>query len=219
MLASSYSTSALMRAPRVLVVEDHPIYLEGLSITLSALHPDTELICVASATAAQDYLTKDSELDLIILDLGIPKGGGLSVLQFLCTQQLFIPAVVLSASEEHVDVQRSMSAGASGFISKSSSSQEILSAVRLVLSGQQTLPTFYQEQVSQDDENDFPLLTPRQQEVLQLVCEGLPNKRICLLLGLSEHTVKTHMKALFGLLKVHNRTECMRVALEWRLID
>jgi len=219
MLASSYSTSALMRAPRVLVVEDHPIYLEGLSITLSALHPDTELICVASATAAQDYLTKDSELDLIILDLGIPKGGGLSVLQFLCTQQLFIPAVVLSASEEHVDVQRSMSAGASGFISKSSSSQEILSAVRLVLSGEQTLPTFYQEQVSQDDENDFPLLTPRQQEVLQLVCEGLPNKRICLLLGLSEHTVKTHMKALFGLLKVHNRTECMRVALEWRLID
>jgi DNA-binding NarL/FixJ family response regulator len=219
MLTALQSTSSPARAPRVLVVEDHPIYLEGLSITLSALHPDTNLICVASATAAQDYLRQDSQLDLIILDLGIPEGGGLSVLQFLCTQQLFIPAVVLSASEEHCDVQRSMRAGASGFISKSSSSQEILSAVRLVLGGEQTLPAFYQEQASQEQDDEFPLLTPRQQEVLQLVCEGLPNKRICLQLGLSEHTVKTHMKALFGLLKVHNRTECMRVALEWRLID
>ncbi len=219
MLASSHLIAESVRAPRVLVVEDHPIYLEGLSITLASLHPDTELVCVSSATAAQDYLARDPHLDLVVLDLGIPEGGGLSVLQYLNEQNLFIPAVVLSASEEHGDIQRSMNAGASGFICKSSSSQEILAAVRLVLSGERTLPSFYQEHDKSDSSGSFPLVTPRQKEVLQLVCEGLPNKRICLQLGLSEHTVKTHMKALFALLKVHNRTECMRVALEWRLVD
>lgn len=219
MLASSPLIAESVGAPRVLVVEDHPIYLEGLTITLASLHPDTELVCVSSATAAQDYLARDPHLDIVILDLGIPEGGGLSVLQYLNEQKLFIPAVILSASEEHGDIQRSMNAGASGFISKASSSQEILAAVRLVLSGEQILPSFYQEPNKQAGAASFPLITPRQKEVLQLVCEGLPNKRICLQLGLSEHTVKTHMKALFALLKVHNRTECMRVALEWRLVD
>lgn len=204
-------------AMRLLIVEDHPIYLEGLRYILEDLHSNLELMYAESAADANAYLAQDRHIDLVILDLGIPDGGGLAVLNYIGGQNLFIPAVVLSASEDPSDVQRVMHAGASGFISKASGRQEILSGLRTVISGEQTLPAFYS--ACSASQSLAPDLTPRQQQVLKLVCDGLPNKRICQELGLSEHTVKSHMKALFALLNVHNRTECMRVALEWRLLE
>lgn len=207
------------QALRFLVVEDHPVYLEGLGFILNDLHPELELICVESADAAQDYLSRHTNIDLVILDLGVPGGGGIAVLDFLRAKQIFVPAVVLSASEEPCDVQRALNAGAGGFISKASNSKEIVSAIRKVIAGEETLPPFYAKQEATHSNVETPSLTPRQKEVLKLVCEGLPNKRICQILNLSEHTVKSHLKALFALLQVHNRTECMRVAIEWRLLD
>jgi DNA-binding NarL/FixJ family response regulator len=209
--------AASCAAMRLLIVEDHPIYLEGLRYILEDLHSNLELMYAESAADATAYLAKERHIDLVILDLSIPDGGGLSVLNYIESQNLFVPAVVLSATEDPSDVQRVMNAGASGFISKASGRQEILSGLRTVMSGEQTLPSFFSKYSAA--QSRVPDLTPRQKQVLKLVCDGLPNKRICQELGLSEHTVKSHMKALFALLNVHNRTECMRVALEWRLLE
>lgn len=213
MQASNYSPMA--GELKLLVVEDHPVYLEGLSFVLKRLSDEVSIECSNGASQAQDCLKRRQDYDLILLDLCLPDEGGISILKYLAEQRIFIPAIILSASEEQRDVQRAMSAGASGFISKSSSSDRILNQIKQVLEGETCLPEFYQAQTPLS----IPELTPRQKEVLQLVCEGLPNKRICQRLNLTEHTIKSHLKTLFNELEVHNRTECARVALELGLLD
>jgi len=207
------------QALKLLVVEDHPIYLEGLTFILKKLSHKVSLKCVHSTHDARMLLTEDQSFDLVLLDLGLPDGGGISVLKFLRDKKLFIPVVILSASEENRDVQASLSAGASGFISKASGSKEILDAITVILAGDNYLPSFYNASALCSEDVEKPSLTPRQNDVLKLVMEGLPNKRICRSLNLTEHTVKSHMKALFTLLNVHNRTECARVAIELKLLD
>jgi len=207
------------QALKLLIVEDHPIYLEGLSFILKKLSHDVSLTCVHSTHDAQMLLNEDKSFDLILLDLGLPDGGGISVLHCLRDKNIFIPAVILSASEEYRDVRCALKAGASGFISKASGSKEILTAITSILSGKSYLPAFYNESAIYIKETESPSLTPRQKDVLSLVIEGLPNKRICQRLNLTEHTVKSHMKALFTLLNVNNRTKCARVAIELELLD
>ena len=200
-------------ALKLLVVEDHPVYLEGLSYILKKLGDHLVLTSVNSTVDAIQLLQKNKDFDLVLLDLSLPDGGGLSVLRFISIKKIFIPAVILSASEEPKDVQRSLIAGASGFISKASGSDEIIRAIDNILKGEHYWPNFY------SPPSNTPSLTRRQLEVLELVAEGLPNKRICQLLNVSEHTVKSYMKCLFSELNVHNRTECARVAIELGLID
>jgi DNA-binding NarL/FixJ family response regulator len=213
MQASGFSP--LQGELKLLVIEDHPVYLEGLSFVLNRLSQQVVVECANGVVEAQARLRQNTSYDLILLDLCLPDEGGLAILKFLSEHQIFIPAVILSASEEQRDVQRAINAGASGFISKSSSSELILNQIKQVLEGDNCLPDFYQE----TPHTELPQLTPRQKEVLQLVCEGLPNKKICQCLNLTEHTIKSHLKTLFSTLGVHNRTECARVAAELGLLD
>ncbi len=205
-------------ALKLLVVEDHPVYLEGLSYILRKLGDGLLLKSVNSTADAIKLLEAKPDFDLVLLDLSLPDGGGLSVLRYLSIKKIFIPAVILSASEESKDVHRSVVAGASGFISKASRSEDIILAIHKILKGEHYWPEFYSPQ-SHSEALHQPSFTPRQLEVLKLVAEGLPNKRICQLLNVSEHTVKSYMKCLFSELDVHNRTECARVAIELGLVD
>ena len=209
-------------AIKLLVVEDHPVYLEGLSYILQKLDNKLALTSVYSTREALELLRDTPDFDLALVDLCLPDGGGLSILRYLTEHKLFIPAVILSASEEPKDVLKAKLAGASGFISKASNSELIIQAIRKILNGDHYWPDFFSESVSESLTGrlvERPSLTPRQLEVLQLVAEGLPNKRICQLLNVSEHTVKSYMKLLFSELNVHNRTECARVAIELGLLD
>ena len=202
---------------KLLIVEDHPVYLEGLSFVLNKLSNDVNLVCVNTISEAQKILSQTSNFDLILLDLGLPDDSGLSLLRFLKAHQIFIPVAMLSASEKPQDIQASMAAGASGFISKASCSEELLAAIHHILSGENYLPAFY-SQLDHLDRLALPSLTPRQKEVLILLAEGLPNKRICQRLNLTEHTIKSHLKSLFSLLHVHTRTECAKAAAELGLL-
>jgi len=198
----------------LLVVEDHPVYLEGLTFVLNKLSHQVNLVCVNTIAEAQNILSNTSSFDLILLDLTLPGDNGLSLFSFLKAEQLFIPVAMLSASEEPRDIQASMTAGASGFISKASRSEELLSAIHCILKGEHYLPSFYAKLARPPS----PKLTPRQKEVLFLLAEGLPNKRICQQLNITEHTIKSHLKSLFALLHVHTRTECAKAATELGLL-
>lgn len=215
---TSSTQLAALDAIKLLVVEDHPVYLEGLSYILQKLGDKLALTSVHSTKEAIDLLSEQADFDLVLLDLNLPDGGGLTVLRYLTEQKLCIPAVILSASEEPKDVQKAQLAGASGFISKSSNSEQIIAAIHRILNGEHYWPDFYQGNAPSQGAL-VPSLTPRQLEVLKLVAEGLPNKKICQLLNVSEHTVKSYLKLLFAELNVHNRTECARVAIELGLLD
>lgn len=198
---------------RFLIVEDHPLFLEGLTLALQKMPTQVYLQSVGDTQAAKNALSQSSDFDLILLDLHLPDGQGLSLLRYLQLKKIFVPVAIISASEEQSDVAAAMAAGASGFISKANNSAAIVSSVENILAGEQCLPTFYDD----SPEAQYALktqynLTPRQLEVLGLLAEGLPNKRICQRLELTEHTVKSHLKTLFQLLDVHNRTECVQKA-------
>ena len=186
----------------LLLVDDHRIFLDGLSLALAPLCPDLQIRTAETAAAAETCL-QSGEFDLILLDLRLPDMPGLELLQRWQQQGHLTPVAILSASDSSLDAQAALAAGALGFISKSASSDELRQSVTRVLMGE-TLPAPHHAEKSP--------LTPRQMEILRLLAEGLPNKSISRQLGVSEDTVKTHLKSLFQEFAVHTRTACVSAA-------
>lgn len=220
---------ALPNPLRLLLIDDHRLILDGLSLSLRGLGVE---VCLQHAThgqEAQRILAERRDFHLILLDLSLPDMPGLSFLSQLTQGDLFIPVAILSASEEPTDVAQALACGASGYISKAADGQQILDAIRAILAGQCYTPDFYRTPAStprRAGEAPDPAsgrinpaaITPRQMQVLELLAQGLPNKLICQHLGLTEDTVKTHLKALFSHLRVHNRTQCVAVATRLNLL-
>jgi DNA-binding NarL/FixJ family response regulator len=161
------------------------------------------------------------DLELILLDLGLPDNHGLDALHQFREQHPGIPVVVLSASEDPNIVLRAVDAGAMGFIPKASKNNVLVSALRLVLSGAVYLPP---EVLLQASASGTQLrgrataspptfrdigLTERQAQVLHLLIQGKSNKLICRELGLAEGTVKIHVTAILKALGVLNRTQAV----------
>ncbi|WP_339906439.1 response regulator transcription factor [Pseudomonas guineae] len=194
--------TALPAQLSLLLVDDHQIFLDGLSLALAPLCADLQIRTAESAAAAEACL-QHATFDLILLDLRLPDMPGLELLQRWQQQGRMTPVAILSASDSNLDAQAALAAGALGFISKSANSDLLRQAVTRVLLGE-TLPA--------PQADDKPQITPRQLEILQLLAEGLPNKSISRQLGVSEDTVKTHLKSLFQEFAVHTRTACVSAA-------
>jgi DNA-binding NarL/FixJ family response regulator len=186
----------------LLLVDDHKIFLDGLTLALRPLARELQIHTAQNAVEAEDWLQKQ-DFDLILLDLRLPDVPGLELLQRWQKQQRMTPVAILSGSDSNQDARAALAAGALGFITKSADGESIRQAVTRVLLGE-TLPAPTPAEPSR--------LTPRQQEILPLLAEGLPNKLISRRLGLSEDTVKTHLKALYQELNVHTRTACVSAA-------
>ncbi|MCU1716257.1 response regulator [Pseudomonas sp. 5P_3.1_Bac2] len=187
----------------LLLVDDHQIFLDGLSLALAPLCPELKIHTAESAAAADDCLNQHN-IDLILLDLGLPDISGLALLRNWQERGLMVPVAVLSASDSNSDVQAAITAGALGYISKGTRGEALRQALKQILLGE-ALPA--------PPANQSPL-SLRQQQILQLLANGLPNKSISRELGVSPDTVKTHLKLLFHELKVHNRTACVSAARE-----
>jgi len=204
---------------KLVIIDDHPLFLEGLSLTLRNLSPTVEIHCFGSLAEARAAFAQKDDVDLVLLDLMLPDGRGLSFLRDLQSQALFIPTIVISASTDSRDVKAALMAGANGFISKSAGGKNIIKHIKAALNGDVVLPDFYLGDQACHPLQPVEILTPRQQEVLLLIAEGMSNKAICQRLNLTEHTVKTHIKALFQNLDVHSRTECVHVATVMGLLE
>ena len=191
---------------RVLIVDDHPFFLFGITATLEQEHLAREVATVASVTDAVDDLRSRPETSLVLLDLTLQGEAGLSLFSELEQIGLPVSVVVISSREDETSVRAARSAGAVGFLPKSAGRRSLVRMVQRVSNGLLFYPSLPFPSLNPDR------LTPRQREVLVLLADGLPNKRICQALDLTEHTVKTHLKAIFTHLGVHNRTECVAQA-------
>jgi DNA-binding NarL/FixJ family response regulator len=210
---------------KILVVDDHKLFLEGLRLVLRQLEDGTEVIEASSATDALAAIGADADLDLILLDLNMPGLDGLALLQSLGERQLWIPTVMISATDDLRSVRQALDLGALGFIPKTAHSQELLDALRSVLDGNVYVPQGLERKLrrlkgangagnnGEDDLPDRYGITRRQHQVLQLIARGYSNRQIADTLYLSENTVKSHVMALFSALNVSNRTECAKAAL------
>lgn len=206
---------------KILLADDHDLFRAGLGLVLHELGADTSLVQAASLTDAIQCAEAEPDLDLALLDLNMPAMNGAVGLQKFRAQFPDVPVVVVSGSDEVSDVQQVLSAGASGFIHKSTPPPVMLSALRLVLAGGVYVPlqAMHRESAPLSTNNRAWAsgLTARQMEVLRLLAVGKPNKVIARELDLSEGTVKIHLSAIFRVLDVNNRTEAVLAAQQLSL--
>jgi DNA-binding NarL/FixJ family response regulator len=166
-----------------------------------------------------------SDLDAVFLDLQMPGVDGMSAVPEFGKRRPELPVIVLSSSEDPQDVRRALSLGALGYVPKSARPDTLLSALRLVLSGNLYVPPLMLEPaeaasptMAGTESGPQGGLTERQLEVLRLLGAGKPNKEIGRELGLSDKTVKAHVTAIFKTLQVVNRTQAASAARRANLL-
>ncbi len=202
---------------KILLADDHPLFREGIKPVLKKLDSRIEIAEARDYPSAFEATHRAGELDLALLDLCMPGMPGIEgIIRYRATFP-DIPLVVVSASEQLEDIQRLLGVGALGYICKSSPSEVILGALRLVLAGGVYLPPNLLEQADMNEPVTPRLgrnkaLTQRQIQVLRHLADGKTNKQIATSLQVTEGTVKIHMAAIFRILKVNNRTEALLVA-------
>ena len=209
---------------KIILADDHALFRDGFALLFQQLEKGAEVLEAGHLEEAMDFAAHHPDADLMLLDLNMPGMNGHAGVTQVSRAFPQLPVVVVSASESKVSVQAVMAAGASGFIPKSSSSAVMHSAIRLVLSGGVYLPPQLLMAEMTDAEGELgrnaPIrLSGRQQDVLRLLADGMPNKQICRELGLGEGTIKVHIAAIFRALDVGNRTEAANAARRMGLLD
>lgn len=213
---------------KFLVVEDHPLVREGVCRLLLQFPQKVEIVEASDGDVALSILEQDDSFDLVLVDLAMPNLDGFALLDILRGRYPAIPVAVLSAYEDPPTVNRAIKNGASGFVSKSSSGEEILEALQDILNGQIVRPNkggkearlgmLPERKVANGKVRPQEIgLTERQAQVLALMIQGLPNREIGRQLGLTEGTVKVHATAVFKILGVNSRAEAMVAANHHRI--
>lgn len=207
---------------KILLADDHPLFREGVKPVLLKLDRRVTLIEADDYPSAFAAMHRVREVDLALLDLYMPGMSGLEGIARFRAAFPDIPVVVLSASEQIEDIEKLLAAGALGYITKSSPSDVILSALQRVLAGRVYVPPNLLEQsaaepAAQLKNSAANALTSRQIEVLRQLAKGLSNRQIGDNLQVTEGTIKLHVAAIFRLLKVNNRTEAVLVAQKMSL--
>ncbi|MFO1303137.1 MAG: response regulator transcription factor [Burkholderiales bacterium] len=214
---------------RALIVEDHPLMRDAVAGVLRRLDATVEV--AVSGTCEEGLAAAEAaEPDLLLLDLNLPGMSGLHALAAWRTRFPLVPVIVLSAATDRAMMLAALDAGAAGYIPKASSSDVMLSAIRLVQAGGRYVPPEVLPRADGHDDGPArtqsgtpparpPPLTARQMDVLRLLASGASNKVMSRELGLAERTVKAHVTAVFRALKVSSRTQAALAAARLGLAD
>ena len=200
----------------VLIVDDHPLFVEALQRAIVGAFPGTKTIEAISIDAAKAVLDGRACFDVILLDLSLPGTRGFEGLLELRSLYPKLPIVVVSALEDPRIVQDVMRYGAAGFISKSAGRTEIAAALKDVMDGSLTLPKGYRPpeppqafEARGDVVQRLKTLTPKQLSVLKMLRQGRLNKQIAYELQIEETTVKAHVSEILRKLNVASRTQAV----------
>ncbi|MEO3413948.1 response regulator transcription factor [Roseovarius sp. CAU 1744] len=216
MSATAKQASAPLR--EVLVIDDHPLFCEALSMTLRNGMTAQHVTVSNTLQNALETLKSGVVPDVVLLDLNLPDVDGLDGLVRLKMAVPQTPVIVVSSMSENEMVMSVMREGAAGFIPKDSPKETITEAFRVIQAGGSYTPPDYIAPDDDDgiDDNDaaarLATLTPQQACILRLICEGKLNKQIAYDLSIAETTVKAHMTAILRKLGVHSRTQAVLVA-------
>ncbi len=198
----------------IIVADDHPLFRDALRHAIERLDSPYRVETAASFDEVEKLLEKMPDAELVLLDLNMPGNNGLSGLLRLRSSWPAVPVVIVSANEEIATIRRSLDIGASGYIPKSTTADNIRRAIASVLEGNVWVPSGLD--VSNPDDREMAgliqrlqTLTPQQNRVLAMLGEGLLNKQIAYELGVSEATVKAHVSAVLLKLGVDSRTQAV----------
>jgi two-component system NarL family response regulator len=213
----------------VLIVDDHALFRRGLQMVLKQ-EPDIDV--VGEAEDGQEAVAKAQESmpDIILMDVRMPKHSGIEATRQIKELLPHVKILMLTISDEEADLYDAIKAGASGYLLKEISIEEVADAIRSVWAGQSRLsPSMAAKLLTEfaamskraDERPQFPAprLTEREMEVLGLVAQGLNNRDIAKELFISENTVKNHIRNILEKLHLHSRMEAVVYAVREKLLE
>ena len=216
-------------AIRVLIVDDHALFRRGLQMVLEQ---ETDIIVVGEGGDGAEAVSKTQELmpDVVLMDVRMPKRGGIEATKQIKEIAPHVKILMLTISDEEADLYDAIKAGATGYLLKEVSIEEVGQAIRSVQTGQSLIsPSMaskllseFATMVKRADEKQAapqPRLTDREMEVLKLVAKGRNNRDIAKELFISENTVKNHIRNILEKLHLHSRMEAVVYAVREKLLE
>ncbi len=201
---------------RIIIIDDHPAILVGLSSMLST-HSDIQVIATLASVKQIDTIAPEEAVDVFLLDLRMPDIGGLESIAIIRRRFLTARILMISSYETDEEIFRALASGASGYITKNAPQDEIVHAIRRVYSGKRYLNPVLAKKLAQRCERDA--LTSREIEILHWVAKGLTNKGIGEKFAISEYTVRNHVNSIISKMQVQDRTEASVLALKRGIIQ
>jgi DNA-binding NarL/FixJ family response regulator len=208
---------SIVSSTHLVVADDHPLFRDALRQAVASVVAYARIDEAGSFEELTALLDRESDVDLILLDLSMPGISGFSGLIYLRAQFPAIPVVIVSASDDAGTIRRSMDFGASGFIPKRFGVETLREAIGKVMKGDVWVPDDVDLSAAADPDmtrlrDRLVTLTPQQVRVLMMLSEGLLNKQIAYELGVSEATIKAHVSAILQKLGVESRTQAVIAA-------
>ncbi|MEA2385993.1 MAG: hypothetical protein QOJ22_167 [Thermoleophilaceae bacterium] len=189
---------------RVVVADDHGIVRDGLGRVAAAA---TDLTLAGLAAGGEEAVALAAGADVVLMDLDMPGTDGIEATRRIAAEHPRVAVVILTAFSDRRRIQAAREAGASGYLLKDASSDEVAEAVRAAARGERPVDPRIAAVAAAGAPDPLAALSPREREVLALLVEGLPNKLIARRLGISEKTVKTHLTRVFREIGVTDRTQ------------
>jgi DNA-binding NarL/FixJ family response regulator len=216
------------RAPRALVVDDHPIVADAMATAIHAMRVFERVDSAGSLAEARRLLTDDPVCNLAVFDLHLSDAEGRDTLTAMRESFPDVPVLIFSGDDSLESITMAFECGARGYATKSSPMSVVSNAIRIVLSGSSYIPPEAAQMLglttraavpSPGAPHESPLhLTGRQQQVFRLLLEGMPNKVIGARLSMAEGTVKAHLNTVFRMLGVRTRVEAILRARQLGLL-
>ncbi len=212
---------------RVLVVDDQELFRRGLTMLL-AVEPGIEVVGEAGDGVEGTALAESAAPDVVLLDVRMPKRSGIEACLAIKESVPSAKIIMLTVSDEEADLYEAVKSGASGYLLKDSSIEEVAQAVRVVADGQSLIsPSMAIKLIDEFKEMSKPektsgpglRLTERELDVLRLVAQGHSNKEIAARLFISENTVKNHVRNMLEKLQLHSRMEAVMYAVRENLLE
>jgi DNA-binding NarL/FixJ family response regulator len=210
---------------RILIVDDHALVRRGMNYVVKEGFPDADVVEAESSAAALEALRTGGKVDLALVDVRMPDLDGLELLRAIKTEWEELPVIMLSTYENAPYVKRALADGASGYLLKDATPEDLSQAINVAMSGSgnvlspRVIQNLFEDQEasnasSSNGRRSEYSLTQREHDILALLAEGRSNREIAGRLYLSEKTVKAHLAAIFRKLGVTNRTQAAMMAVQ-----
>ena len=208
---------------RILIVDDHPIVLQGLKQTLADAADVGEIREAATGQEALD-LVRQGDWDAVVLDIGLPGRSGLEILKDIKRERPRLPVLILSMHPEDQYAIRALRAGAGGYLTKEAATEKLVDAIRKITSGGRFISPDLAERLATEltvDPTGPPhaSLSDREFEVLRLIASGISVGDVADRLSLSVKTVSTYRARILEKMRMKNNAELMQYVLANRLLD
>jgi DNA-binding NarL/FixJ family response regulator len=207
---------------RILIVDDHPITRDGLRTALS-LTDEVEVVGEAASGEEAIKVVEDAKPDVIFMDVRMPGMNGIQATRVIRERHPETKVILFTVDESRASISEAIQAGVSGYLLKDVGVAELVNAARLAMQGKAVIhPSLTQafiEEVRLVDRKPEAPLSPREIEILQKVAYGATTKEVADSLGISFHTVKTHLERIFEKLGANDRAQAVAIAIRQGLVE